>query len=115
MKTKTKRGGRKTPPKPPFFNDSVSIRLTGAGDLIDVRYRVTPDMMTPGPIFIKDESTGKIATILSVPRIGKLMTRTSTVKNFGYGIFLNPGDCIKSGSSVTLVVGGFKREHIIVT
>ncbi|MDQ1280350.1 MAG: hypothetical protein QG670_1613 [Thermoproteota archaeon] len=107
-------GGRKSPQNSLFLNDGVSIRLTGAGDIIDVRYNVTQEMMTPGPVYIQDEKTGKIATLLSVPRVGQLITRKAKVRNLGYGLFLNPDDSITVGSFVTLVVGGFKKEHIVV-
>jgi hypothetical protein len=102
------------PPTPLLLGNDVTIRLTGAGDLIDVRYKVEKEMNTPGPVFLQDETTGKIATIVAVPRIGRLMSRKSKVNHIAYGIFINPDESIKVGSPVTLVVGGTRKEHIIV-
>ena len=108
-KTRAKRS-----PNPPSLTEDVTIRLSGAGDLIDARFKTTSETLEPGPIYLKDEATGKIATLVSVPRIGRLISRKTKLNNFSYGLFINPQDSIKAGSLVTLVVGCFKKEHVIV-
>ena len=113
---KTKSKERAKPlPSTSIFSEEVKVNLTGQGDLIDVRFIVKPEMSMLGPVYLQDESTKKIATVLGVPRVGALMTRKSKVNNCGYGVFLNPDECIKSGSQVTFVAGGYKKEHITVT
>jgi hypothetical protein len=111
---KSKGRATEIPPTPILFENDVTIRLTGAGDLIDVRYKVEKEMNNPGPVYLQDETTGKMAGILSVPRIGRLMSRRSKINHIAYGIFINPEESIKVGSPVTLVVGGIRKEHIIV-
>jgi hypothetical protein len=113
MKQK-KTGSRAARSPTPLSSKDVTIRLTGAGDLIDARFRTTPESLAPGPIYLQDEATGIIATLVSVPRLGRLVTRRAKVKAFSYGLFINPQDSIKAGSIVTLVVGGFKKEHLTV-
>jgi len=94
---------------PPFF-----IRLSGVGDFIDVRFKVNAEAMRPGPVYIKDEKTGKTATVATVPKIGWLMTRRTKVGNTAFLILKNPDNSIKAGSLVTLVVGQYRKEHIPV-
>jgi len=71
-------------------------------------------MMRPGPVYIKDENTGKMATVASVPKIGRLMTQRTKVGNSAYLLLGNPDNSIKAGSLVTLVIGEYRKEHIRV-
>jgi hypothetical protein len=115
IKTTNKRGGPNKISPNPISLEEVIISLSGAGDLLDVRFKVNEKMKTPGPVYIVDEETGKIGRVVQVPKIGNVLTRRQTVGDFAYGIFLNPEDVIKSGSLVTLVSGSYKKEHIKVT
>lgn len=98
------------PANSPFF----IIRLSGGGDFIDVRFKVNAEMKHPGPAYLMDEKTGKIATVASVPKIGLLMSRRSKVGKTAYLFLKNPDNAIKAGSLVTLVIGQFRKEHIPV-
>ena len=111
---KSSRKGQKTPPSTPISLENIVITLTGVGDLIDVRFKIDPKMKLPGPVYIQDESSGKIGRVAAVPKIGQLLSRKQAVGNYAYGIFLNPDDVVKSGSLVTFVSGGFRQEHIQV-
>jgi hypothetical protein len=101
-------------PTTPSFFDDVTIGLSGIGDLVDVRFKIDQKMRLPGPFYVQDEKTGKIARPACMPKIGALASRRGKPGNSGYGIFLNPDDEIKQGSMVTFVSGGYKREHILV-
>ena len=117
--SKTERRGKKKELNPAstslFFNDSVLVRLSGVGDFVDVRFKVTPEMLLPGPIFIQDEKTGKVVTVPAVPKIGRLMTGKTKVDNTGFILFKNLDKLIKKKSLITLVIGQFKKEHIKIT
>jgi hypothetical protein len=98
-----------------------SVRITAAGHMVDFRYRVVdPDKATmllrkQSKAYMVDQKTG---TQLSVPRtrIGPL--RQTTVKpmpNRDYAmLFTNPMDLVKPGDKVTVVIGDFKAENLIV-
>ena len=115
----TPRKSRKEPkqlnPTTPSFFDDVIIGLTGIGDLVDVRFKIDQKMKLPGPFYLQDEKTGKIARPACMPKIGPLVSRRGKAGNSGYGIFLNPDDEIKQGSKLTFVSGGYKKEHIVVS
>ncbi len=115
----TPRKSRKEPTTPsptqPSFFDDVVIGLTGIGDLVDVRFKIDKKMRLPGPFYLQDEKTGKIARPACMPKIGALASRRGKPGNNGYGIFLNPDEELKQGSRVTFVSGGYKKEHLLVT
>jgi hypothetical protein len=102
--------------------DEVVVSLSGAGDLLDVRFKVDPKMRIPGPIHIQDEATGKFCKVANVPKIGVLMSGSKELKRrgkappsgYGFGIFLNMEQIVKQGSLVTFVHGGYKKEHLSV-
>jgi hypothetical protein len=101
------------PTQPSFFD--VIVSLSGIGDLVDVRFIIDQKMRLPGPFYLQDEKTQKIARPATMPKIGRLASGRSKVGNTGYGVFLNPDDVIRQGSLVTFVSGGYKKEHILVT
>jgi hypothetical protein len=99
----------------------LSIQLTAAGSLLDYRFRIVdPDkalalMKRGDKAFLIDQASG---AKLPVPRtkVGPLR-QTGTKPKAGkvYPIlFSNTGKVIKSGSKVTLVVGDFRMENIVV-
>lgn len=98
-----------------------SVRLTAAGHLVDFRYRVIdPEkaltlMKRGGEAFLQDEKTG---TKLPVPvtKVGQLRgTGTKPKDDRVYTVMFNSGNgIIQPGSRVTVVIGDFKAEHLIV-
>ena len=101
------------PTEPSFFSD-VLVGLTGIGDLLHVQFKIDQKMKLPGPFYVQDEKTGKIAHAAMMPKIGALASRRGKAGKCGYGVFLNPDDEIKQGSLVTFVSGEYKKEHITV-
>jgi hypothetical protein len=99
----------------------LSIQLTATGNLLDYRFRVIyPDkalaLMKRGDnIYLIDQASG---IRLTVPRtkVGPLR-QTGSKPRAGkvYPVlFTNTGMVIKPGSKVTLVVGDFRMENIVV-
>jgi hypothetical protein len=99
----------------------LSIQLAAAGNLLDYRFRVIdPDkamavMKRGDKAYLIDQASG---IKLAVPRtkVGPLR-QTGTKPKAGkvYPIlFSNTGKVIRSGSKVTLVIGAFRMENIVV-
>jgi hypothetical protein len=99
----------------------LSIRLSAAGSLLDYRFMVIdPDkavalMKRGDKAFLIDQASG---VKLPVPRtkVGPLR-QTGTKPKAGkvYPIlFSNTGKVIRSGSKVTLVIGNFRMENIVI-
>lgn len=109
-------------PEEKFGIKVVSLRLTANSTLLDFRYRVLdPDKAgellkrSNKPYLIDQESGAKFA-VPNMPKIGHL--RQSAVKpaadrNY-FVLFANPGKFITSGKKVTVVIGGFKMEDLVV-
>ena len=92
----------------------VVISLCGDGDLINARFTVTPEMKRPGEIYMKDEVTGYVCRAAVLPKLGMVMSSRKTAGKSGYCMFKNTDYVIKEGSLVTLVIGGFREEHLPV-
>lgn len=100
----------------------VSLRPTASGYMLDLRYRVVdPKKATPimdrnlRPYLIVEDDGRR----LSVPVTNKLGAMRQTTKfprpNRSYFmLFANPGRHVKSGDRVTVVIGDFKAEHVVV-
>jgi len=99
-----------------------SLRLSAAGNLIDLRYKVTdPEKATTffeekrNQPYLIDLATG---VRLSIPetKIGALRTspKNMVADKVNFMMFANPGAFLKRGSKVTVVIGVFKAENLIV-
>ena len=102
------------------------IRLTAAGYMIDFRYRVI-DPEKAAPLLSRQkierhiivEKSGAVLQVPSTEKLGALRSAVSTPdmvkRNRIYGaLFANPGKHVKPGDKVTVVIGDFKAENIIV-
>jgi len=98
------------------------IHLSAGGYMLDFRYEIIdPDKARPildmkiKPCLI-DQATGVKMMVPDPPKVGQL--RAHTMKPLSgkiyYIIFANPGYYIKKGRRVTVVVGDFKAENLIV-
>jgi len=104
-----------------------SIRLTAAGYMIDLRYRVT-DPETAAPLlkrgmgikrYVIVERSGAVLHIPETAKLGALRSAVSVPemvkKDRIYGaLFANPGRHVKQGDRVTVVLGDFKAENLTV-
>ncbi|MBI5632249.1 MAG: hypothetical protein HZA15_02075 [Nitrospirae bacterium] len=99
----------------------LSIRLSAEGHMIDFRYRVL-DPEKAVPLFdrnikpyLVDEATGAMFTVPEPPKIGALRnTRKPQSERNYFILFANPGRYMQKGKSVTVVVGDFRAEHLVV-
>lgn len=98
------------------------IRLSAAGNLLDFRYRILdvdkaqPLMDQKSQPYLVDQITGSRMSVPTTPTVGSL--RQSSIKpliNRTYFVlFANPGKKIKTGDKVTVAIGQFRVEDIIV-
>lgn len=99
----------------------VGVRLTAAGNMLDFRYKVI-DPKKAAPILNRknkphliDQTSNQMVKVKNMPKIGSLRQNTKTPKagRIYFMLFPNPG-FIKAQSKVTIVVGEFRAENIIV-
>ena len=99
----------------------LSIRPTADGFFVDFRYRIV-DAEKAAPLFsptikplLIDENTGAIMAVPTVPKVGSMRSTRKPLQGRNYAIlFANPNKHIKPGHKVTVVIGDYKVEHLIV-
>jgi hypothetical protein len=100
-----------------------SLRTSGAGNLLDFRYRIIdPEKASHlvdrrNKAYMIDQSSGKV---LSVPTTAKVGPMRQTVryglpkKDRVYFVLFGNPHLIKPGDKVTVVIGEFRVENLIV-
>ncbi len=98
-----------------------AVRLTGAGNLLDFRYRVIdPKKVSPlldrhAKPYLIDQASGVKLTVPNMPKVGSLRAKGKPETDRVYFIlFGNSKGWVKKGSRVTVVVGDFKAENLVV-
>lgn len=89
--------------------------------MLDFRYRVL-DAEKASPLFSRkikpyliDQATGATFGVPEPPKVGALRQTRKPVADRNYFIiFANPGEYIKKGSKVTVVIGDVRIENLIV-
>jgi hypothetical protein len=122
-------------PEPPGITEPLSmeekwgvkiegIRLTAAGHMLDFRYRIIdPDRALPlvdrtiKPYLI-DLASNATLTVPTPAKVGPLRQTVRYGKPMADRIyfifFANRGGFIKKGNAITVVIGDFKAENLIV-
>ena len=100
------------------------IRLSGAGYLLDFRYKVvdveraTKLLMEGKKPQLIDEATGATFAVPDMPKVGALKTsaRGHNLREgmTGFVLFANPAQIVKAGAKVTVAIGDFKAQHLTV-
>ncbi|MEW6218947.1 MAG: hypothetical protein AB1634_05345 [Thermodesulfobacteriota bacterium] len=101
-----------------------SLRLSGAGNVLDFRFRVLePDKAAPlldreFTASLTDEKRGTVVGVPSSPKVGPLRQTTRggqpEADRVYFVMFSNPYRLIKAGDPVTVVIGDFRLEHLSV-
>lgn len=98
-----------------------SVRLTAAGRVVDVRYRVVD--AEKARLFatrkdkpaLLDESSGAVLRVPTAPTVGPLRVTSNLESGRVYFIlFANPGRQIRAGAKVALTVGGLRAANLVV-
>ena len=101
--------------------DIIGVRLVSSGMMLAFRYRVL-DADKAKPLFDKaakpylvDEATGTRLAVPAMENVGELRQSAmlGTDRNY-FMIFGNPGRLVKSGNRVTVVIGDFQIDNLIV-
>lgn len=99
----------------------LAIRLSAEGYMLDFRYRVlNPEKAAP--LFdrkikphLVDQATGATMAVPEPPKVGALRTTRKPQPDRTYFImFANPGRHVQKGRMVTVVIGGFRAENLVV-
>jgi len=101
--------------------DIIGIRLTSSGYMLDFRYRVM-DAKKAAPLFDRStkpylihQRTGAKFMVPNPPKTGPLRTSNEPQQGRVYWMFFgNPGGFVKSGDQVTIIIGSFKADNLIV-
>lgn len=99
----------------------IGMRMSGGGHMLDFRYRVI-DPEKARPLFKRqtkpqliDQASGRSLSVPNMPKIGPL--RNSDIPRAGtnYWMFFgNTGNLVKAGSRVTVVIGEFRVQDLVV-
>jgi hypothetical protein len=122
-------GAAETPSESRLLSDSennfgikiLSLRPTAGGQMLDLRFQVIdPEKAKPvldknKKAYILDSKTGKTLPV-PVTKAGSM--RQATLKpeagRIYFILFSNPNRMVKEGSSVSLLIGDFKKNDIVV-
>jgi hypothetical protein len=102
----------------------TALRLTAAGAMVDLRYRVTDAARARAflarkhqELFLVDEGTGARLRVPTTPKLGPLRQRVQgevrTDRDY-FALFANPGRQLRRGDRVTMVAGDVSIPHLAV-
>lgn len=98
------------------------IRLSAADYMLDFRYRVVdPNKAAPllsrrAKPYLIDEASGAKLIVPAPPKVGSLRQKSNQPRagKIYFIIFSNPSKLVRRGNKVTVVIGDFKAENLIV-
>ncbi len=99
----------------------TSIRMTANDHMVDFRFRVL-DAGKADALFerqtkpyLVDQKTGKVLAVPNTAKVGPLRNSNKPKEGKIYWMFFgNRGKLIKAGDKVSVVIGEFKVENLIV-
>jgi len=100
----------------------LGMRTSAAGYMLDFRFRVkdvqksAPLLDRTIPAYVVAEKSGARMGVPNPPTTGRLRASAKfPKKDRNYFIFFgNPGHYVKQGDRISVVIGDFKVEHLIV-
>jgi hypothetical protein len=108
-------------PEKNFGIKIVSLRPTGGGQMLDLRFQVIDPEKAKGVLdknkkaYVLDDKSGKTLPV-PVTKAGP-MRQTTLNPEAGrvyFMLFSNPGGMVREGGSVSLVIGDFRKDGIVV-
>jgi hypothetical protein len=99
-----------------------STRLSAGGYMIDFRYKVL-DPVKAAPLakrenkaYLIDQATGAKFLVPTTPKVGALRQNPRQLEagKIYFMFFANPGNYLKAGSKVTVVIGDYRVENLVV-
>jgi hypothetical protein len=102
----------------PLAVEIVGVSVVPDSGLIQVRFKAQPSISAKWQywnLYMIDEVTGiTYNDIPDAPLIGRLFSRPPTAAQVGYVMFRNTEGKLQKGGVVTVVLGDFKQEHVLV-
>lgn len=99
-----------------------SLRLTAADYMLDLRYRIVDPERAEAffsrktEIQLIDPASGARLAVPNTPKLGKLrqVARKDMTGRSYFMLFANPGQFVRPGARLTLVVGDLRMENLLV-
>lgn len=96
----------------------IGVGFAGEGGFIMVNYKAPPQVARKwyqGTVSVVDENTKAVYNEIPVmPKVGPLHGRPKQDGQSGYVMLVNKPPGLRPGSVVTVVLGDFRQEHVIV-
>ena len=97
----------------------LMVNFSANGGYIDVQFTAPYELTQnwwQGSIYVSDESTGMLYYQIPVmPVVGPLMGKPRYFGQKGYCMLVNQAPWLAPGSLITVVLGNYKRLHVIIT
>lgn len=98
----------------------TALRLTAADHMIDFRYRVL-DKDKAAPLhkrqvkpYLLHQKSGKVLSVPNTAKVGALRNSYMPQKGRIYWMFFGNSGLVKKGDKVSVVIGDFRAENLIV-
>ena len=99
----------------------TSLRRTANGHMLDFRYRVL-DAEKAAALFVRKtkpnlihQASGKVLAVPNAGKVGPLRNSDAPKEGRIYWMFFgNAGDLVKAGDKVTVAIGEFRAEDLVV-
>ena len=99
----------------------TALRMTARNHMVDFRFRVL-DAKKANPLFVRrtkpyllDQKTGKVLAVPNTAKIGPLRNSNTPQEGRIYWMFFgNQTGLVQAGNKVTVVIGEFKVENLVV-
>ncbi len=99
----------------------TTIRMAADGHMVDFRYRVL-DAKKAMTLFVRankpyltDQASKKVLAVPNLGKVGPLRTSNKPQEGRIYWMFFgNRGGLVKPGSKVTITIGDFQVENLVV-
>lgn len=99
----------------------TSLRMSAGGHMIDFRYRVLNAekanylFKRENKPYLIDEASKKVLSVPTTAKVGPLRTTGYSKEGRTYWMFFGNGNgLVKAGSKVTVVIGDFRAENLVI-
>jgi len=98
----------------------TALHMTAAGRMVDFRYRVL-DAEKAAPLFQRQtkpylihEASGKVLAVPNTAKVGSLRNSNMPQEGRIYWMFFGNSGVVKNGDKVSVVIGDFRADNLVV-
>lgn len=98
----------------------TALRMTAADRMIDFRYRVL-DSEKAAPLFKRQtkpylvhQASGKVLAVPNTAKVGSLRNSNTPKQGRIYWMFFGNQGVVKTGDKVSVVIGDFRAENLVI-